>query len=151
MEDMILHYGVYCYPAVFLITLFEGESIVLVGGYLASRGIINLPLLVGVAWIGSYLGDQIWFYLGRRFGTRIVQRFPRWQPKIDRALRLLDRYATVFVLSFRFIYGIRNVSSFAAGMSPLPWRRFTVLNFIAAGVWAMSFGGVGFAVGSLFR
>src|SRR5258708_5163852 len=110
MEDFILHYGIYAYPLTFLVTLFLGESIVLLGGYLGSRGIVHIPSLITVAWLGSYLGDQIWFYLGRRYGTRLVQRFPRWQPKVDRALRLLDRYSTVFVLSFRFIYGVRNVS-----------------------------------------
>ncbi|MBI3513807.1 MAG: DedA family protein [Proteobacteria bacterium] len=116
-------------------------------GYFASRGLLNLPLLIAAAWLGSFCGDQFYFWLGRRFGTRVLRRFPKWQPGVDRALRLLERYNTGFILSFRFIYGVRNFSSFAMGMSPLRWTRFLMLNFVAAGVWALSFAGGGYLCG----
>ena len=60
---------------------------------------------------------------------------------------MLEKYSTAFILSFRFVYGIRNFSSFAMGMSSLSWRRFAVLNFIAAGIWAVCFAGAGYLAG----
>jgi len=60
---------------------------------------------------------------------------------------LLRRYDTWFIMSFRFIYGVRNLSSFAIGMSGVAPLRFLVLNFIAAGVWALSFAGFGYVFG----
>ena len=44
----------------------------------------------------------------------MLRRYPRWQPGVDKALGLLEKYSTAFILSFRFVYGIRNFSSFAA-------------------------------------
>ena len=66
-------------------------------------------------------------------------------------MRWLERYNTGFILSFRFIYGVRNISSFAMGMSAIRWQRFLALNFLAAGVWAMSFVAAGYFLGHAFR
>lgn len=128
-------------------TFFEGETFVLFGGYAASLDLLNPIGLLIAAWGGSFLGDQCWFYIGRRYGCRLLRRFPKWEPGLEVALDYLEKYNTKFILSFRFIYGIRNVSSIACGMSKLTWRRFAILNFIAAGIWAAAFVAVGYLFG----
>ena len=50
-------------------------------------------------------------------------------------------------MSFRFIYGVRNFSSFALGISGIDWRRFLLFNFLAAFLWAASFVGAGYFCG----
>ena len=154
-HDLIVqldHYGhTLFYALTFVWTALEGESFVVLAGYLAHKGLISFPLLFGFAWLGSFSGDQVYFYLGRRYGTRLITRFPRWRPGTDKALCLIERNSTWFILTFRFIYGIRNVSSFAVGMSHVSWRRFCVLNFSAAGLWAFSFAGFGYFMASASR
>lgn len=130
-------------------TFFEGETVVLFGGYAASIDLLNPYGLLIAAWGGSFLGDQCWFYLGRRYGCRLLKRFPKLEPGLEVAFDYLEKYNTKFILTFRFIYGIRNVSSIACGMSKLTWRRFAILNFIAAGIWAASFLAVGYLFGHL--
>src|SRR5690606_17821135 len=61
--------------------------------------------------------------------------------------RLLERYDTGFILTFRFIYGVRNVTPFALGMSNVSALRFAILNFVAAGMWAVTFAGAGYLFG----
>lgn len=139
------------YALTFCWTALEGETFVIVAGYLAHKGLISFPLLLAFAWLGSFSGDQIYFYLGRRYGTRLIKRFPRWRPGTDRALALIERNSSWFILTFRFIYGIRNVSSFAVGMSHVSWRRFCTLNFIAAGLWSFAFAGFGYFAASAAR
>lgn len=138
------------YAVIFVWTALEGETVVIFAGYAAHNGLLNVYTLIGTAWAGSFLGDQFYFFLGRRYGERLLKRFPRWKLGVDRALRMLERYNTWFILSFRFIYGVRNFSSFAMGMSPLRWSRFLALNFIAAGVWATSFSMFGYGFSSIF-
>ena len=67
------------------------------------------------------------------------------------ALSWLERYNTGFILSFRFIYGVRNLSSFAMGLSAIRWQRFLSLNFLAAGLWAATFVALGYFLGHAFR
>jgi len=137
-------YGDWFYIGIFVWTFFEGETIVIFGGYAAHHGIVDPFKLLFVAWFGSFLGDQVWFFLGRRYGEALMERFPKWRPKVEIALDLLYEFKTAFILSFRFIYGVRNVSSFAVGLSEISWLRFSSTNFIAAGVWASSFVGAGY-------
>ena len=81
----------------------------------------------------------------------LAYRFPRWRHGVDVALHWLERYDAGFILSFRFIYGVRNFSSFALGLSAVKWDRFLRLNFLAAGLWAASFVAVGFFLGHAFK
>jgi membrane protein DedA with SNARE-associated domain len=145
--EAIKEYGNYYYAIVFMWTFLEGETFVIFSGVAAREGILDLPTLIAFAWLGSFLGDQLYFLIGRRYGARLLLRFPRWKPGVDHALNLLKKYSTGFILSFRFIYGVRNFSSFAMGMSGLAWSRFALLNFIAAGVWAVCFAGAGYLAG----
>jgi len=128
---------------------FEGETFVLAAAALgATMGLVDPWVLLGAVWIGSYLGDQTWFYLGRRCGPAILRRCPGSQPRVEKANALLERYGTLFILSFRFLYGIRNVASVVCGLAGYNRARFAVLNFIAAGVWAGSFVTAGWYLGA---
>jgi membrane protein DedA with SNARE-associated domain len=151
LERLIAEYGAWFYVITFLWTFLEGETFVLIAGFLAAQGLIDAPLLLTCAWLGSFSGDQTYFWAGRHFGPRLLRRFPRWRGSVDNALAWLKRYNTLFILCFRFIYGVRNVASFAMGVSGLDWRRFFALNFVAAGLWASSFVGVGYLFGHLFK
>ncbi|HYM32966.1 MAG TPA: DedA family protein [Candidatus Cybelea sp.] len=145
--DLIGRYGPWFYPLTVIWTFLEGETFLIFAGYAASLGLLDFSILVACAWAGSFAGDQLWFILGRRYGQHLLQRFPRWIGGIETALMLARKYNTAFILSFRFIYGIRNVSSFALGMSGLKWLRYLVLNLIAAGLWAITFAGAGHLFG----
>jgi membrane protein DedA with SNARE-associated domain len=129
---------------------FEGETFVLVAAALgAATGVVDPWMLMGAVWLGSYAGDQTWFTLGRKFGPRALRRFPRAEVGVARAARMLERYGTMFVLTFRFLYGIRNFASAACGIAGMCHKRFAVLNFIAAGIWAGSFVAAGWFLGAL--
>lgn len=147
----IQEYGDIFYVITFIWTAVEGETFVIFAGYAAHLGLLSLPTLIACAWLGSFCGDQVYFFLGRRYGATLIKKFPKWEPRVARAMDLLHRYNTGFILSFRFIYGVRNVSSFAVGMSGISWARFSILNFIAAGVWAVSFAGTGYLFGAAFK
>ncbi|MBV9862250.1 MAG: DedA family protein [Alphaproteobacteria bacterium] len=147
INQLIAQHGACFYFLAFVWTFLEGETAILLAGITAAQGVVHPGLLVISAWLGSFCGDQCYFWLGRHFGVRLLQRFPKWRHGVDTALHWLERYNTGFILSFRFIYGVRNFSSFALGLSAVHWRRFLSLNFLAAGVWATSFVAAGYFLG----
>jgi membrane protein DedA with SNARE-associated domain len=150
-KQLIAENGAYFYAIAFGLTFIEGETVILFAGFAAAQGLLDPMLLLLSAWLGSFSGDQTYFWIGRRFGPRLLDRFPRWRHGVDVALYWLERYNTGFILSFRFIYGVRNFSSFAMGVSAIRWRRFLSLNFVAAGLWAASFVAVGYFLGHACR
>jgi membrane protein DedA with SNARE-associated domain len=142
-------YGALFYLITFFWTAVEGESFVIIAGLLAQKGYLNIFLLFLAAWLGSFAGDQIVFALGRRFGMRILDHFPRIEPGVLRALGWIDRYAIIFILCYRFIYGVRNVSGIAVGLSHVPWKKFAIWNAVAAFIWALVFAGFGYLFGDV--
>jgi membrane protein DedA with SNARE-associated domain len=145
MEALIATYG---YPAILVGTFLEGETVVLAAGYLASLGYLSLPLVAICAFLGTWIGDSTYFFIGRRWGATLLEKRPGWRPAAGRALRLLHRYHAIFILSFRFVYGIRTMSPFAIGMSGVSPLRFVLLNMVASAIWAVLFSSVGHLVGS---
>lgn len=145
MEQLI---GTWGYLAVVLGTFFEGETILVLGGFAAHQGFLRLDLVVASAFAGSLCGDQVWFWVGRRFGRRWLERHPGKAVLVERVAALLDRWGAWFVLSFRFLYGLRSVSPLAIGLSSISARRFTLLNIVSAAVWAGIVGCLGYVFGN---
>jgi len=147
IEQLIVDYGSWFYLVTFLWTFLEGETFVIFAGVAAQKGLLEWWLVFVLAWTGSFCGDQCYFWIGRIYGPRLLARWPRLQRGVSRAYDRLGRHDTAFILTYRFIYGIRNIASFAIGMAGVPPRRFALLNFAAAGLWALSFAGGGYLFG----
>lgn len=139
LEQLVSDYG---YLAVLIGTFFEGETILLVGAFAAHQGYLNIALVILIAFIGSCAGDQFWYMLGRRYGRARLLKRPFLAERVARITRWLDRYPTLFILGFRFVYGIRNIAPVAIALSSIPPWRFYVLNVIAAAIWSAT-GGLG--------
>jgi membrane protein DedA with SNARE-associated domain len=151
INQLIVAHGAWFYPIAFVWTFFEGETIVLFAGFAAAQGLVDPFLLLLATGLGSFAGDQTYFWIGRHFGSALLDRFPRWRNGVEAALQWLEHYNTIFILSFRFIYGVRNFSSLAMGLSAIRWQRFLALNLVAAGLWAACFVAIGYFLGGAFR
>lgn len=123
------------YLAVLLGSMIEGESVILTACVMAYMGYLSIAKIVGIAFLGTLVADQGLYYVGRLYGHKILERFPKLKVPSEKAFVLLHKWDLWFILSFRFIYGIRIVSPIVIGMSGVPPRRFIPLNFIAAVVW----------------
>jgi membrane protein DedA with SNARE-associated domain len=151
INQLIQNTGDWIYLIAFFWAALEGETFVIFAGLAAQRGYLNIYALIFAVGFGSLLGDQICFWLGRCYGARLLHRFPKLENGIKQAIVWLERHAVGFILSYRFMYGIRNVSSIAIGMSHLSWQKFALWNFIAAFVWAVAFSNIGYLFGDLIE
>jgi len=144
LESIIETYG---YVAILVGTFLEGETILILGGFVAHRGYLELPGVIAAAFAGSLCGDQLFFFLGRRHSRAMLKRRPTWEKRVEKARRHIDRFGTPFILIFRFLYGLRTVAPFVIGMSTVPAARFVLLNAIGALVWAVAVGCGGYLFG----
>jgi membrane protein DedA with SNARE-associated domain len=104
-----------------------------------------------VAFCGSYAGDQLWYFLGRKHGRKLLARKPRWQLMGDRALEHIRRHPDIWVLSFRFVYGLRTVMPVAIGLSGYPPGRYLLLNGIGAAIWATALAAAAYHFGAVLE
>jgi membrane protein DedA with SNARE-associated domain len=144
VATLVHNYG---YAAVFVGSFLEGETVAALGGLAANRGYLALPWVIAIAAAGGFLGDQVYFGIGRLGGARLVVRSPNLRPGLERVSRLLDRYAVLLIIGVRFMYGLRIIGPMAIGMSRVSWLRFAVLNFVGAVLWALVVVGIGYVFG----
>lgn len=148
LQYLIETYG---YVAIGLGTFFEGETILVLGGFAAHRGYLHLPWVMLAAFVGSLAGDQLFFYLGRRHSQALLARRPAWTARVERVDRLVQRFRIPVLLSFRFLYGLRTVTPFALGMSSLSTATFVIFNAISALLWSIAVGAGGYLFGNLLE
>jgi membrane protein DedA with SNARE-associated domain len=148
LETLLKTYG---YWAVLIGTFAEGETVLVLGGFAAHRGYLALPWVILAAFVGSLMGDQLFFYLGRKHTQWVLDRRPLWKARVDRAHQLLERFRTLIILGFRFMYGLRMIIPFFLGMSSVSTRKFIILDVIAAFVWAVAVGTGGYLFGNILE
>ena len=134
--DFIRQHGEAVYAFLTIYSMANSLLMALFAGYAANAGALAYEKVLAACWIGTFAGDAIRFWVGRRFGTRWLGRFPRLQRAVETAAQLSGRHHVWMILIHRFPRIIRNVAGFAYGASALGWPRFLMLNFIAAGLWA---------------
>lgn len=137
MEHIIEFLKEWGYIAVFLGSLVEGESVILAACFMAHLGYLSLIKIMIVAFCGTLFADQTLFYVGRYYGSALIQKFHCLHAPANRAFTLLHKWDIWFILSFRFIWGIRTISPVVIGSSGITPQRFTPLNLAAAIVWTL--------------
>jgi membrane protein DedA with SNARE-associated domain len=135
LEQLVRSHG---YWALFVGTFLEGETPLILGGLCAKLGLLQLPVVIVIAFIGSFFGDQIWFFIGYFKGREILSKHPKWAKRADRVHTAIKRYRTLIMLGFRFIYGMRIMTPFVIGLDrEITIVRFFVLNAMGAVLWSV--------------
>jgi membrane protein DedA with SNARE-associated domain len=135
------------YPLLALGCLLEGETVLALAGFAAHEGHLHFSSVVVVAATAGFIGDQIFFWLGRRHGAAMLARFPSLAAETARVHRLVDRWHGWVIVLVRFAYGLRIAGPVTIGTSGIsPWR-FALFNAIGAAIWAPLVAGAGWFFG----
>jgi membrane protein DedA with SNARE-associated domain len=137
----------YGYPLLYLGTILEGETFVIISAILCQTGHLKVVWVVCAAFFGALSGDLFCFQMGRIGGGKLLKKESRWQWRADKASRLLKQHQTLVVFSYRFLYGLRAVIPFLIGATGYSFRRFILLSSAGALVWSITVTAAGLAGG----
>ena len=99
----------------------------------------RIVLLVACSAVGAFLGDNLCYLLGRRFGPRVERRFFRGGKGAHRrawAEHSLERYGMPLIVICRFIPGGRTALTLCCGIIGYQRRRFVIATAAAGVIWA---------------
>jgi membrane protein DedA with SNARE-associated domain len=144
LHDLISTHG---YWILTLGCLAEGETLLVLAGFAASRGTLDIFAVIGIAAVAGFLGDQFFFWLGRKHGSTVLRRFPSVAQQSERVFRLIERYQSWVIVGVRFAYGLRIAGPIIIGTSRISPGRFALFNAIGAVIWAPLVAGVGYLFG----
>ena len=135
------------YWVLFVGTFLEGEAILIMAGFLAFQGYLQISSVILTAFVGSFLGDQFYFYLGRLKGRALLKRFHVLARKFRQALKMIEKYGSLVAFFSRFTYGFRIVLPIILGITSLAPRTFFLINLASALMWSIIFSLAGFLFG----
>ncbi|BCS53020.1 DedA family protein [Geobacter sp. SVR] len=135
------------YWVLFIGTFLEGEAILIMAGFLAFQGYLDVRGVILTAFVGSFLGDQVYFYLGYYRGKALLRRFHTIARKFREALRLIEKYGAYVAFISRYTYGFRIVLPIILGVTSLPPVTFLWINLVSALSWAIVFSLAGYLFG----
>lgn len=150
----------YGYWAVFLGILLEntglpipGETITLVGGFLAGSGDLNYWLVLGSATAGALLGDNLGYWIGVYGGwpllTRVGKLFRIEEERLIDVREQFSQNAAKAVFLGRFVALLRIFAGPLAGIARMPYSQFFICNLAGAAVWATAMVTLSFFVGQV--
>jgi membrane-associated protein len=138
--------------AVFLGFVLPGEIAAVLGGVLASRGHLSLPLVIVIVVAAAISGPFIGYEIGKRMGDRLFRARPlrRVQGGVDRTRAVLARRGGVAVLLGRFVAIVRALMPAAAGAAQVRYRTFTLYNVLGGLIWGVGYVLLGYLAGSAY-
>ena len=138
--------------AVFVGFVLPGEIAVILGGVLASRGHISLPLLIVVVVAAAVIGPFVGYEVGRRMGDRLfaARALSRVRGGTERARVVLSTRGGLAVFLGRFLAIVRAIMPAAAGAAGMRFRTFSVYNVLGGLIWGAGYCLLGYLAGSAY-
>ena len=137
-----------------LVPVVPSETAVITAGVVAASGDLQLGLVIAAAAAGAFLGDNLAYLIGNRFGRRVAERFFRGEKarkRIDWTEHQLETRGGEMIVVARFIPGGRTAVTLSSGTLGYPWRRFAAFDALAALGWALYASLLGFFGGQAFE
>jgi membrane protein DedA with SNARE-associated domain len=150
----------YGYLAVFVGILLEnlgiplpGETITIVGGFLAGSGELNYWLVLATAAMGAFIGGIGGYFVGSYGGWKailaVAKIFRIQELQLEEIKTKFSDNAVRAVFFGRFIPLIRIFSSPMAGVVEMPFGKFLAVNLVGAVTWASVMTTLAFFVGRI--
>lgn len=144
IPQLIHDYG---YAAVAVGAFLEGETVLILAAVSAHLGYLKLPLVMAVAAVCAFFGDNAFFFVGRRYGRRLMVRFPALAAAVPRVDRMIGRWHALAVILLRFTYGLRIAGPIVLGAGRMKTFTFMWANAVGAVIWALLLGAIGWGFG----
>jgi membrane protein DedA with SNARE-associated domain len=138
----------YLETAFFLGLVAPGEFSVILGGFVAGQGEIDVFLLGAIVFVCAAAGDTTGFLLGRWLGRGFLLRHGRsfgiTEKRLAQVERFFREHGNKTIVLGRFLGLVRALAPFLAGSSNVPARRFVPIDLVAAALWSVTFVTLGY-------
>jgi len=161
-SDLFNNWG---YWLIFLSAIFEvspvlgffipGQTLVLIGGFLAKLGIFNIWKVVFVSAFGSIIGDMMSYFLGRKYGYRFILKYGKYvlfkKRHFSNVRKMIRKHAGKTLIIARSNPFTRSITPFLAGSSKISFFKVFTFCLIGSIGWAIFFSVLGYILGASYE
>lgn len=124
------------YIILFCWSILEGEWGLLLAGIASHQGYLDVYMCIFIAGLGGFVGDQIYFYIGRLNKGYVQKKFRGQRRKFALASRLMQKYGWPIIFIQRYMYGLRTIIPISIGLTRYSAIKFAIINLVSAWIWA---------------
>jgi membrane protein DedA with SNARE-associated domain len=130
------------------------ETVLVLAGYAAARGVLHLPTVLAVGVVSAVLGDNVGYWLGRRYGRTAIEQYGRraflTPERLQKISTFMTRHGAVAIFLARFVAGLRFLAGPLAGATGVRPLTFMLANALGALVYVPYAVGLGYGIGWSF-
>lgn len=148
-----LFFIIFAESGLFFGFFFPGDSLLLTAGLLASRGVLDIRILMPLLFVAAVLGDNVGYWFGAKTGPRIFTRpssFLFRRENLLKARAFYEKHGGKTITLARWLPVIRTFAPIVAGAAGMQYRRFVLFNLLGGALWAMGMPLLGYALGLWF-
>lgn len=127
-----------------------GDSLLFTAGFLASIGVLNLPVLVVGVFLAAILGDNVGYAFGKKVGPLIFKRedsFWFHKKHLERTQKFYEKHGGKTIILARFLPVVRTLAPILAGAGTMKYKTFFIYNVVGAVLWGVGVTSAGFLLG----
>ncbi|HEU4612115.1 MAG TPA: DedA family protein [Kofleriaceae bacterium] len=143
LQDIVARMG---YPGVFLLVTLEStlvpvpsELVFPFAGFLASKGVFSLPVILVINSVGAMVGSGIGYWIGAAGGKPLLLKYGKYllirRHDIEKTERWFANHGKATIFFARLVPVVRHIISLPAGVARMPLRAFFVQTFLGATLW----------------
>ena len=131
---IIIPVGAFLENSVILGFIFPGVTLIFLSGFVARTTDISLVYVIALAVLGSVIGDNFDYFIGRRAG-RMIETKPLFAKPILTVEPFLEKYGVWAIFAGRFSGWSRAWVALACGVVKFNYLKFVVVSVVSAIVW----------------
>jgi len=131
---------------------FPGDSLLFTAGFLASKGFLNIYLLIAITFLAAVLGDNTGYWFGKKTGPKIFTRENSLlfhKDHIIKAENFFKKYGPKTIIFARFVPIVRTFAPILAGVGKMHYQTFFIYNLVGGALWTAGLSLLGYFLGQL--
>jgi len=131
---------------------FPGDSLLFTAGFLASKGFLNIYLLIALTFLAAVLGDNAGYWFGKKTGPKIFTRENSLlfhKDHVTKAENFFKKYGPKTIIFARFVPIVRTFAPILAGVGKMHYQTFFFYNLVGGALWTIGLSLLGYFLGQL--
>jgi len=133
--------------------LLPGDTLLVISGLLTNTNDIfgvNIWVVALLIALSAFIGGEVGYFIGHKGGPAVFERKESGVfsvKNVERTNAFFERFGGLTIILARFVPIVRTFAPVAAGVGHMPWRRYTLYNFIGAMLWGFGLVMLGYLIG----
>ena len=139
---------------IFVGLVVPGETVLLAAGVLAGRGLLNIYLVIAIAFFATATGNIIGYFIGFHGGRPLINKYGKkfhLSKRVSQTEKFFEKHGVKSVFIGRFVTGVRVFIASFAGIGRMNFGLFVVYSILSAAIWTVLIALLGFFFGQNYQ